>query len=330
MAMGSKSGRLRRGLRVCVPVIIIAFASLSLTAWTQSPTGGPGAASTSPSNASTQSAQQDKNATKSASVPVLPRGKKLMLKDGDLQVVREYKVEGDRVRYYSMESHQWEEMPASLVDWDATRKMEAEAAKADAATVARVHAREEANKGPQLDIDASLEAAPNVFIPQGEGAYVFDGNAVVPLVQAVTDVKGDKGRTFKQVLVPIPIIPSRRHISIPGVHSKLRITTSQPEFYIRTADGHEPEMQLIQTKTKGYSRFVENIDTLFKQDTAMAETLPMQRWIIANGVFRFTLGQPIPPGEYVLAELVQTDGISVYVWDFGVDGNGKAAAAKSK
>jgi hypothetical protein len=252
-----------------------------------------------------------------------------MLEGGDFQLVREYKIEGDRVRYYSMESRQWEEMPAALVDWDATRKVEAEEAKADAATVARVHAREEAKQGLQLDIDASLEAAPNVFIPQGEGAYVFEGKAVVPLIQAETDVKGDKGRTFKQVLVPIPIIPARRHISIPGVRSKLRITTNQPEFYVRTADGHEPEMQLIQTRVKGYSRFIENIDTLFKEETVKAETLPMQRWLVANGVYRFTLAQPLSPGEYVLAELVQTDSISVYVWDFGVDVDGKAAARRT-
>jgi hypothetical protein len=88
-------------------------------------------------------------------------------------------------------------------------------------------------------------------------------------------------------------------------------------------------MQLIQTKVKGYSRFIENIDTLFKEETVKAETLPMQRWLVANGVYRFTLAQPLSPGEYVLAELVQTDSISVYVWDFGVDVNGKAAARRT-
>jgi hypothetical protein len=308
-------------------MIVITFASISLAAWAQTQTGSPAAAGTSQTDTSGRPAHQDKAATKSAKP--LPRGKKLMLEGGDFQLVKEYKIEGDRVRYYSMESRQWEEMPAALVDWDATRKVEAEEAKADAATVARVHAREEAKQGAQLDIDASLEAAPNVFIPQGEGAYVFEGKTVVPLIQAETDVKGDKGRTFKQVLVPIPIIPARRHISIPGVHSKLRITTNQPEFYVRTADGHEPEMQLIQTKVKGYSRFIENIDTLFKEETVKAETLPMQRWLVANGVYRFTLAQPLSPGEYVLAELVQTDSISVYVWDFGVDVNGKGAARRT-
>jgi hypothetical protein len=89
-------------------------------------------------------------------------------------------------------------------------------------------------------------------------------------------------------------------------------------------------MQLIATKAKGYTRFIENIDTLFKEETPKGETLPMQRWLIARGVYRFTLGQPLTPGEYALAEIVQMEGISVYVWDFGVDASGPAATAKSK
>src|ERR1700758_3710069 len=52
----------------------------------------------------------------------LPKGKKLMLSDGTFQVGREYRREGDRVRYYSVERSAWEEVPATLVDWDATEK----------------------------------------------------------------------------------------------------------------------------------------------------------------------------------------------------------------
>jgi len=328
MSAQSRSGEFHRGFQIRVFLVMFAIASLSLVVWANSSAKRPAATNDSQEVSPAQSTQQDKAAPKTT--PALPRGKKLMLKDGDFQLVREYKVEGDRVRYYSVDSRQWEEMPATMVDWEATRKVEAEEAQADKARVAKVHAREEARKGETLDIDASLEAAPNVFIPPGEGAYVFEGKAVVPLVPAETDVKNDKGRSLKQVLAPIPIVPSRRHISIPGTRAKVRITTNQPEFYVRTGDAHEPEMQLIHTKVKGYSRFVENIDTLFKEETAKAATLPMQRWLIAYGVYRFTLGEQLAPGEYVLAELVQTDNISVYVWDFGVDASGPAAAPKSK
>src|ERR1700734_1424205 len=46
---------------------------------------------------------------------------KLYLKDGSYQLVREYQVADDRVRFYSLDRDDWEEVPASLVDLDKTK-----------------------------------------------------------------------------------------------------------------------------------------------------------------------------------------------------------------
>ena len=41
---------------------------------------------------------------------------KLYMADGGFQLVREYTIQEDRVRYYSVERSDWEEIPVALVD----------------------------------------------------------------------------------------------------------------------------------------------------------------------------------------------------------------------
>lgn len=268
-------------------------------------------------NSGQQSA--DRNPIAGPKAPTTPRGQKLMLKDGSFQLVREYAVQGDRVRYYSLDRSQWEEIPSDLVDWDATGKAAAQQQQREAAIVARVHNQEAARLATPLDIDASLEVAPRIFLPPGAGLFAFDGKAVLPVPQAETNSKLSKGHFLEQVMVPVPIIPTRHNVSILGLHAKLRLRTDQPEFYMRTADARTPEMQLIRAKAHGENRQIEKVDELFGQQRVAGDAISMQRWEIARGVYRFTLSKPLAPGEYALAEVVSDTGMSLYVWDFGVE-----------
>jgi len=258
------------------------------------------------------------------------RGTKLMLKDGTFQLVREYKIEGDRIRYYSLDRADWEEIPASLVDWDATKKMETDESQADAALVKKARRQEEERRIMPLGIDASLEVAPGVFLPPGEGVWVFNNKSVLQVPPAEPTYKTNKKREIEKILSPIPIISTRHSVLITGSHAKLRVRTGQPEFYMRTTANSEPDLQLVAAQIEGSQRKIAKVDQLFKMEQATTNPLMMQRWQVANDVYRFTLGQTLQPGEYALVEVIpgrtDLDQLSIYVWDFGVD----AASGESK
>ena len=259
-----------------------------------------------------------------------------MLKDGTFQLVRSYERNGDRVRYYSVERAAWEEIPASLVDWDATAKAEATEKSEDEAFAKKVHTQEEANRiDTVMDVDASLQVAPGVFLPPGEGMFVIDGRHVSQLEQAGAEIRTDKKNFLKQVLSPIPIVPGKRNIDIPGPRAKLRVSSTNVEFYLREAPPDPdrvssiekssrpgesgPEVELVRATVKGGKRQLESIKSYFGQQVAEErKTMSLQRWEIAPTVYRFTLGEPLPPGEYALAEILP-DGMNLFVWDFGVD-----------
>lgn len=260
--------------------------------------------------------------------PAVPRGKKLVMKDGTFQIVSSYQLDGDRVRYFSVERSEWEEIPASLIDWPATKQAEAAAEKTDAVLTNKIKAGEEAAKAAQLDVDASLEVVPGVFLPPGEGFFLLDGQAIFPLKQSPASMKLNKGHFVEQIVVPIPVIPFRTSVDLPGRHASFRMTNSSPEFYFRTTDLGEPQIELLVAPVRGDKRHIENIDTLFGERSHKGKTVSLQEWQVAKGLYRFTLGQSLAPGEYALAQFSPKEDISLLLWDFGVDAHRKQANGK--
>jgi hypothetical protein len=283
----------RSRLAICLVALCLALALLS-TVSAQAPSSAPAQSAT-------------------------PRGQKLFLKDGTYQLVREYRIDGDRVSYYSLDTHQWEEMPGALVDWDATKKEAAQEQSRDAALANSIAEREQQEHAEVLAVDASIEPAPGVFLPPDPGLFAFDGKGIQAVAQADMQSSLSKGKMVEKVLVPIPIVPTRHNISIMGTRSKLRIVAGQPEFYLRIAKGAEPEMDLVRAKIHGNERQVENVDEIFGETAQQRKTLELQRWDIAPNVYRYTLATPLQRGEYVLVETLPGDQLNMYLWDFGVD-----------
>jgi len=273
------------------------------------------------------------------------QAKKLVLKDGKYQLVREYQRNGERVKYLSAERGDWEEIPASLVDWDATAKAEAAAAAANDALLKKVqHQEEQQRREIPMDVDASLPIAPGVFLPPGEGLFVVEGKSVTPLDQVAAQIRTDKKQLLKQVLSPVPIVPGKRNVEIAGAKAIRRINSERPEFYLREAPPDPdrvtpiqtsgrlgdsgPDVELVRLTVKGGKREIESIRSMFGQQVSEdRKVVSIQRWDVAKNVFRFTLGEGLPEGEYAFAQILP-DGINLYVWDFGVDRKSAAGSEK--
>lgn len=300
------------------------------------------------SRAQNTTAPKPPQQTAPASAPKeIPRGKKLILKDGTYQVIREYQRNGDRVRYFSLERGDWEELPASMVDWDATAKDEAANAKSANALAEKVHNQEEAKRLDNVaDIDASLQVGEGAFLPQAEGLFVVEGKSVRLLQQAGSTTKRDKLRTIEQVLSPVPIVPGKQKVVLPGERATLRLRSTTPEFYLREAPPDPdrvspiekssrpgesgPDVVLIRAKKVHNGRELESISTLFGEKmSANVNEVAIERWEVAPNVYRYTLGEALTPGEYAIAEVLE-GGLNYFVWDFGVDGPEDKGIAKKK
>jgi hypothetical protein len=256
-----------------------------------------------------------------AQIPAsLPKGKKLILTDGTFQLAREYAVEGDRVRYWSVERSQWEEIPTSLVDWDATHKEEAEQAARDSELKAKIRSSDLALRTKDIDVDRSLEIKPGLFLPDAVGFYALDRNKLIrEMKQSEAVVKTSTGREVEKIISGVSLIPGKKTMEIPGEHAAMRLATAEPEFFMRPADSREPRFRLLRAQIKGGHRLIDSISVRFTgEEKHNATDIEIQTWTPASGVFRYTVDQRLEPGEYAFVEMTD-EGINGYVWDFGID-----------
>jgi hypothetical protein len=244
---------------------------------------------------------------------------KLYLKDGSYHLVRSYEVQGDRVRYYSLERSAWEEIPLSLVDFEATERAQREE------EVERQRQREEAGELSRQRFerpeDGGFEVAPGMRLPQEEGVFAFDGTRVIRLIQSSGEVVTDRKRAALLLALPGPLLKSRAYVVLPGAKAAVRILVPQPTFYVQSADGLGGKLELISVTPGKETRQVEKVQWRggIGKPAELRAALPLERREIAPGLFKLTPVQPLELGEYALGELIQQK-LNLELWDFGIDG----------
>ncbi|MBS1858809.1 MAG: hypothetical protein JST11_25790 [Acidobacteria bacterium] len=233
---------------------------------------------------------------------------KLYLKDGSYQIVREYKVQTDRVHYYSVERSQWEDIPLDLVD---LKRTETEAAdrKAQLEADAKVMADEE---------KVERELAKTVSrIPQDPGVYWVAGNETKILKQAESTVRTNKGRSVLKRLSPIPVVSGKATLELQGAHATAVFKDPEQEFYIQLSD---PErFGIVRLTAKGAVRIVENL-TMMPVTNEVEEDpdlVPILRQQLADGLYKIWPKDKLAPGEYAVVQFTAGK-LNMQIWDFAI------------
>jgi hypothetical protein len=167
--------------------------------------------------------------------------KRLVLKDGSYQSVTKYEIQGDRVRYYSAERFDWEELPKDLVDWPATQKYDEELKHPVSHTAEQLD-REAAQEKAE-EAERTPAVAPNLRLPSMGGVFALDEYRgrpeLVPLEQSTSELNRDRAGNILRATIN-PLASNKQKIEVPGAHAKVQLHVARPDIFV-SIDDNEPD-----------------------------------------------------------------------------------------
>ena len=285
------------------------------------------------------------------------RNHRLILKDGSYQMVRDYQIVGDRVRYLSQERGDWEELPVDLVDWDATHKWEKEhadlvekdssPAMKEAEEIDQEEAQERSDQRARMP-----EVATGLELPDEEGAFVLDTYHGTPeLVELTPSDLSMNAKNRKGIAVLNPLAGQRASLELEGAHAKVHLHVNDPAIYLSlgVVDQAEPVLTHPMTVNTNGAKAVNGGEhgahsaqsgfAIVRVDERQAVrivgavhlspsgTVTQDENVIPTKVevmpgrhwLRIEPEQTLTIGEYALVEIISPSDISESVWDFDVN-----------
>jgi hypothetical protein len=291
-------------------------------------------------------------------VPGMATNHRLILKDGNYQIVRKYEVVGDRVRYISIErSGEWEELPYDLVDWEATRKWERDhsAKPVEEASPAMKEAetidKEEASEREELR-SSRPEVAKGLELPDEDGVFVLDTYRGTPeLVELLPSELTANVKTKHGLSTLNPLAGSKAALELDGAHAKVHLHVNDPAIYLslNVSDDKEPVLShpltvntggakeiagrkhgahspssgfaIVRVDERNSVRIVGAVHVSATGTVTQDEdVIPAKAEVLPGKHWlKITPAETLTMGEYALVEIISPSDISQSVWDFQVD-----------
>jgi hypothetical protein len=248
--------------------------------------------------------------------PVLAANIRLHLTDGTHHVVREYEVKADRVRFYSVERSEWEEIPLDLVDLKKTKAEQAEREADRKAEVAAIDAEDQAERAMVREISR---------IPVEAGVYWINGEELTPLKQAESKVNTNKRRSILTRISPVPVFAGKATLEVDGETAAMVVGQDRPEFYFRLVN--EERFGIVKVTPQKGVRIVEkwSIIPVTKELVQEQETVEIFRHQVGDGLYKIWPQKPLEPGQYAVVEYTEGKG-NTQIWDFAYYPAGSAPA----
>jgi hypothetical protein len=233
---------------------------------------------------------------------------KLYMTDGSFHLASEYKVEGDRVRYYSVERGDWEELPLSLVDLKKTDGERGKRAEDDKRRAALDDAEEKFERAVSAEI---------AKIPQDAGVYLVHENKLVTVPLAEIRMVTDKKRSILKVLAPIPIVAGKARLELDKEQAAVAVPTTMPNFYFRITESQR--FGIVRMKPLKAARQVAiwNMEPMTKQVFFEMDLVDIFRQQLRGNLYKFWPQKDLASGEYAVVQYTEGEGL-IQVWDFRV------------
>ncbi len=235
---------------------------------------------------------------------------KLYMKDGNYQLVREYQVEGDRVKFYSVERSEWEEMPVAMID---LKRTQAES------QAKEQQIEKQAKEISEEDAAARALQAEIMKIPQDPGVYQLENGTQLRIYKlAESTVHSSKGRTALRLFSGIPF-SGKATLEVAEAHSPNIVKENRPEFYIQLAK--EDSFGIIKLTPKGNVRIAERLtvepivkETVEERDSVQVFT----KQLTDSGLYKIWPQEPLEKGEYAVIEYTEGK-VNPQIWDFRLE-----------